>query len=161
MRRAILADRDAGVRRTDLHVEVRIADRVPDLVVAASGAEDGKGAGEDRAAGKCEACRHIDHVLLGDAHIDKAVRIVGTELGRLRRACQVGVDRHHIEAFLHKLDERLSECLAGRSSSHLRPPSEARRVQPRAQPGPGPPARRSAHCHASLPGSPCRRRPCP
>ena len=66
---------DARMRRRDLDVEARIANGVANLVIAASRAEGGKATGEDRLANKRETRGNANHVLLGNTHVDEALRI--------------------------------------------------------------------------------------
>ena len=72
MRRAVLADRDAGVRGADVHVEVRVADVVANLLERAAGGEHRERGAEDLLAGGCDARGDADHVGLGDAAVVEA-----------------------------------------------------------------------------------------
>src|SRR5262249_32047420 len=89
---AVLADRDAGVCADELHIGVRVGDRDADRLEAAHD-EAGERARERDAPGECEPGADSDHVRLGDAHVERPLRIFLGKIhghGRLR---QVGVDR--------------------------------------------------------------------
>ena len=125
----------------DLHVQVRVAHGVADLVVGAPGAEHGERARERDVAGQRETRGHVDHVLLGDAAVEQApgVSRVGELLGG-GRAGQVGVHGHDG----HALSRR-----ARRASRRTRRawPSSGQRVSVFAQfhhDGPPIPRRRTA-----------------
>lgn len=71
MRAAVGADRDARVRRADLHIEVAIAHGVADLVVSTAGAEHGERPRVGDMPRKGKARRDVNHVLLGDTAVEK------------------------------------------------------------------------------------------
>ena len=106
------------MRGAHLHVEVRVADGIPDLVVAAANAKHGKRRRERDEPGKGEARRHANHVLLGDAHVDKAIGVCLLELVGCGRPGKVGVDRADVHALVSQLDERLAKGLACCPLSH-------------------------------------------
>ena len=112
MRGAVLAHRDTGVRGTDLNVEVRVADRVTDLLKGAAGGEHGKGAREGNAAGGRDTGGDAHQVALGNAHIEEAVGAGGLELAGLRGGGQVGVEDHKVIMLVGELDEGLAVAYA-------------------------------------------------
>ena len=91
---AVFTDGDTGMGGAELDVQVRIADRVADLLEGTTRREHGKGAREDGEAGKAQAGRDADHVLLGDTAVEEAVGVFLLELGGLGGAGEVGVKDH-------------------------------------------------------------------
>ena len=154
VRGTVLAHRDAGVRGAHLDVEVRVADGVPDLVVAPAGPEDGEGAREGDASGERETSGDVHHVLLGDADVDETVRIGLPEHAGLGGTCEVGIDGDDVHALVHKLDERLAVCLARCPLSHCRPPSRGELARRRARRAPPLPGHGWVRSRASLPCPP-------
>ena len=164
------AHRHAGMRGAYLHVQVAVAHRVADLVVGAARAEHGEGTREGDVARERQPGGHIDHVLLGDAAVEQALRVFGRgggEGGRGGGAGEVGIDGHDGHAGIGQFGERRAEggtrgllrlrerrvgkLDGGSGVSHGRPPSRRRPPVRRAQP---PAVRRWAPCHATLPGLP-------
>ena len=153
---AVRADGNAGMGGAHLDVEVGDAHRVADLLPAAAGAKDRKGTGEDGAAGKRQAGGDADHVLLGDAHVDKAVRVGCSKLGGGGGTGEVGIDGHDVDALVHKLEKGGAES-GTRCFCHgvFTPPSQrAARAPHRSLPGRRRPAPRWERCRASPPGPP-------
>ena len=162
VRAAVGAHGDARMGGGDLHVQVRVAHGVADLVVGAPGAEHGKRARERDVAGQREARGHVDHVLLGDAAVEQApgVSRVGELLGG-GRAGQVGIYRHDEHALGGELRQRgavrgargllLGSGLGVCEFHHGGPPIPRRRTAP---PEPSQVPRASAPCRASRPDFP-------
>ena len=164
MRAAVGTDRDARVRRADLHVKVAIAHGVANLVVSTAGTEHGEGPRVGDMARKSKASCHVDHVLLGDTAVEKLVRVFGRGSGELLGSGgtgEVGVDRDDGHTLLREFGERRTEGGASREFlfghfgacelNHGKPPHhaplQARRARLQA-------ARRTAPCRASQPRSP-------
>jgi len=109
---------DTRVCGRKLHIKLRVAHGVADLVVRATGAEHRKAPGESRLAGDRKTGSRSDHVGLGDADVKEAV---GVGLGECRRGGgfgQIGLDGHYIDTLGGQFDERLSECLTGCALGH-------------------------------------------
>ena len=164
MRAAVGADRDARVRRTDLHIEVAIAHGVADLVVSTASAEHGERPRVGDMTRKGKARRDVNHVLLGDTAVEKLIRVFGRGSGELLGGGgtgEVGVDRDDGHTLLREFGERRTEGGAGREFlfghfgacelNHGKPPHhtplQARRARLQA-------ARRTAPCRANQPRSP-------
>ena len=112
VRGAVLAHRDAGVRGTDLNVEVRVADGVADLLKGATGSEHGKGTREGNTTGGRDTGGDAHQVALGNAHIEEAVGAGRLELTGLRGGGQVGVEDHKVIVLVGELDEGLAVAYA-------------------------------------------------
>ena len=112
VRRAVLAHRDARMRGAHLHVKVGIAYGVPNLVIAAANAKHGKGRCKRDSPRKGEARCHANHVLLGNAHVHKAVWVSLLQLVGGCGSREVRVDRADVHALVGQLDERLAKGLA-------------------------------------------------
>ena len=116
MAAAVRPHRDARMRGADLHIEVGIGHGVADLVVGTSRSEYGEGAGEGHVAGQRQPGGHIDHVLLGDAHVEEALarlRRARGELGGGGAAGEVRIHGDDGDPLLEELDERGAEGGAG------------------------------------------------
>ena len=92
LRRAILANRDAGV--TAGHLDVAVADRGHPDEVAGASQERGKGRGERNGAARRKSHRGADHHLLGDEGLEEALRILLLELLAECRVLDVRIERH-------------------------------------------------------------------
>ena len=79
------------MRGADLHVEVRVADGVADLLEGAAGREHREGARKGHAARGGDAGGQAHHVGLGDARVKEAVGVGGLELAGLRGGREVRV----------------------------------------------------------------------
>ena len=84
----------------DLHVQLRVADGVADLLKGTSCGEHGKGAGKGNLACGGDACRHAHHVGLGDTAVDVALREGLLEDASLCGVCKVSVQNDYILVFL-------------------------------------------------------------
>ena len=160
MAAAVRTDGNARMRRGNLDVQVRIADRIANLVVNAPRTEHSKGARERHVARQGQTSRHVDHVLFGNADVEKAGFVLFCRRGELLRrggTGQVGVDGHDRHARHRKLRQSRAEGSARRFllSCHVRPPSCSGRT------GQSPALQASALCHAIRPGPPCSSRLCP
>ena len=71
---SVLAERQAGVARADLHVLAGVGDALADLVVHASRAEVREGARVGDLPSDGEAGGHAHHVRLGHTDLEKAFR---------------------------------------------------------------------------------------
>ena len=98
MAAAVLTQGDAGVGHAELHVEAGVADAVADLVKAAAG-KDGKGAGKGNKAHGGQTGGHVDHVGLGNAGIEEALRELVGKGGGHGSVGQVGIQNHNFLVF--------------------------------------------------------------
>ena len=125
--RAVLADGQAAVRADDLHVQARIRDGVAHLLEGTAGSKHGKGVGKRHFAAGRQTGGHAHHVALGNAHVEKAIRIgLGKALGH-GCAGQVRIQDHQLGILLGQGDNSLAICAAGCNFlSHLQPSSSFR-----------------------------------
>ena len=72
--------------RCDLHIKVGISDRITDLVIATSRAEDRERTGKSNIARKRQSCSNIDHVLFSDAYIEEPLALFLACLGERFRS---------------------------------------------------------------------------
>ena len=112
VRRAVLADRDSGVRRADLDVQVGVGDRVAHLLERASGGEHGKRRNERNGAGRGDPGGNAHHVALGDPAVEEPVGMLFCEQAGLGRLRQVGVEDHE-GILVGKRDQRFSVRFSG------------------------------------------------
>ena len=109
----VLADRDPCVSSADLDVGARIADGISDDLKGAAGGKHGEGAGAYHLAGKRQSAGSRIHVLLGDAHVEEALRICRGKFGRHRRLGKVGVHDHQVLIFSAYFYQRFAVSLSG------------------------------------------------
>ncbi len=114
---AVLADRDARVRPHELHVRVGVGDRDADRLEAPDEEARERG-GERHLARHGEPRRHADHVRLGDADVERAIRILLREGRRHRRLREVGVERDDARVLGSELDQGFPERGARRFGWH-------------------------------------------
>ena len=112
--RAVLADRDAGVRGADVHIEVRVPDGVADLLERAAGGEHGERGAKDLLARGGNAGGDADHVCLGDAGVIEALGVGGLELAGLGGRGEVRVQDHEVVALGAERHKLLAVAGAGR-----------------------------------------------
>ena len=120
---AVLTDRQSGMRSADLDIEMRITDRIADLLKCSSGCEHGKAGGKgDLAAGSQSGC-HAHR--LGDAHIEMALRTDLRCLSGFGAAGQIGIQHDDVRILLHQLGQCLtiSDSRCTFAHSHLPPSS--------------------------------------
>ena len=122
---AVLTDRQSGMRSADLDIEMRVTDRIADLLKRSSGCEHGEAGGKgDLAAGSQSGC-HAHHVRLGDAHIEMALRTDLRCLSGFGAAGQIGIQHDDVRILLHQLGQCLtiSDSRCTFAHSHLPPSS--------------------------------------
>ena len=100
MGRAVLTDRDAGMGCADLHIQVRIADGVANLLKGTAGCKHGKCRCERHFPGCCDPGRDSHHVRLRDAAVNVALREGLLEGSGLGCACEVSIQDNDIVVFL-------------------------------------------------------------
>ena len=93
---AVLADGNAAVRRADLHIQVRIADGIADLLKGASRHKHRKAGNERHKAHRRHARRRSDHVRLRDAAVKVPVREFLLERARHRGFREVRIQHDKI-----------------------------------------------------------------
>ena len=89
VRGAVLAEGDAGVGGSYLHVGVAIGNFLAELVIDAAGHEFGEGADERHLAGYGETGGGTDHIGLGNAALDESVGELCGESVHLQRTLEV------------------------------------------------------------------------
>ncbi len=106
-----LAGEEPGVARGDLHVEPRLGDEDPDLVEGPDDGEGDEGADERDQAHRRQPGGHAEHVLLGDSHLEVAVRVGLLEDVGPRRAADVAVEHDDPRVVVRQLRDGLAEDL--------------------------------------------------
>ncbi len=116
---------EAGVAAADLDVQAGLGDEDPDLVERAHHGEGDERADERHEPRRGQPRCHTEHVLLGDAHLEKAIRIGLRKDIRLGRASRVGVEHDDPRVVSGQLGNRQAEDVAQRAThrkSHAAPP---------------------------------------
>ena len=91
LRGAVGADRDADVGAAELQVGVGDRRHADEVIGAAE--EGAEGGGEGLPAAGLHADRGGDHLLLGDVHLEEAVRVLGGEALGVGRVADLAVER--------------------------------------------------------------------
>ena len=112
LRRAVLADRDAGVRAGQADVRPRDRRHADEVVGARE--ERGERRGERHPAAHLHADRRGDHLLLGDEHLEVAVLVRLAEQLGVRRVRHLAVERDDVAAHRAERGQRLAVGLARR-----------------------------------------------
>lgn len=102
----VLANRNPRMGRTDVNVEMGIADGIPDLLERAPGGKHRKGRAEYFLTRSRNACGDANHVALGNSAVEEAIRIRSFEPARLGCCREVGIQDHKVVALgaqRHKL----------------------------------------------------------
>ncbi len=119
---------NAGISRPDLYVSVRLCNQHSDGVNGAVGKED-REAGEPRdKADRGQAHRYAHEVLLGDAHLQKPIRMRFGEFVRFGRVGQVRIQNEEVRISFTQSDQRVSPDVAHcfhTAASSLMPSSSA------------------------------------
>ena len=97
---AVLTDRQAGVGGGNLHVQVRVADGVANLLKAAARHEHGEAGNKGHIAHRGHTGGDAHHVLLGNAAVKVALGVSLAENLGLGGGGQVGVKNHQIVSAL-------------------------------------------------------------
>ena len=146
MAAAILAQGHACVGEAELHVEVRVAYAVADLVIAAA-RKHREGGAEGNQPHGAHAGGHVHHVRLGNAAIIEPLGILRGKLVGHRGLGQVGVQHHNLVIGGGQLRQRLAIGDTDRFLlAHLFSPPDPS--------APGRIVQRWAPCRASPPGLP-------
>ena len=114
-------ERDPARSRPDHHALIRIGDLVPHLLHGARGNEGRVAADEGAEPRGGEARGHAHGVLLGDAHIDDALRRVVDEAPEPDQVERVGGDRNHPLVAAAELGQSKPECEARLIGRRLHP----------------------------------------
>ena len=88
------AGEQARIARGDLHVQAGLGDEDPDLIERADDGEGDESADERDQPDARQAGGDAEHVLLGDAHLQVAVRVGQLEDVGLGRHAEVAVEHH-------------------------------------------------------------------
>ena len=112
LRRAVLADRDAGVRAAE--PEVRPADRSHPHEVGGAREERAERGGERRLAERLHADLRAHHRLLRDVDLEEALGGDPLELVRVGGVPDLAVQHHDVGAVAGEPGERVAERLARR-----------------------------------------------
>ena len=110
---AVLTDGDARVGSTDLHVGVRIADGVADLLIGAASRKHSEGGCKRDLAGQRKADSHVDHVVLSDTAIEETIGECLLEGAGLGSGRQIGVQNHQILILGTKFSQRVTVRFTG------------------------------------------------
>ena len=111
---AVLTDRQAGVGGGNLHVQVRVADGVANLLKAAARHEHGEAGNKGHIAHRGHTGGDAHHVLLGNAAVKVALGVSLAENLGLGGGGQVGVKNHQIvSALLGQFYQRIAVADAG------------------------------------------------
>ena len=105
---SVLTYGDAGVRRADLYVQVRVADRIADLLIGAACREHCKRTGKRHHAGCRKACRNAHHISFRDTAVEMSVRISLSKNARLGRACQIRIQNYKVRHLRAQFQKGLS-----------------------------------------------------
>ena len=116
MRLAGSAREQPGVARGDLDVGAGLGDEDADLVQWPVQGKGHEGADEGDAADLGHAGGHAQHVLLGDAHLEVALRVGILEDLGARGAAQVAVEHDDARIGCGEFGHDLSEDLAQRAA---------------------------------------------
>ena len=112
MGRAVLPDRDPGVGRADLDVQMRVGDRVSHLLERPSGGEHRERRHEGDRSGGRDPGGDAHHIALGDPAVEEAVGMLFGEQAGLGRLRQVGV-KHDEGVLVREGDQRFAVRLSG------------------------------------------------
>ena len=99
---------NAGHEANDADRQVRVGDRVDDLVEGAPGREHAEGVHERDQAAAGERPGHTDHVRLGHASVDEAVRERRLKEVDLTLAGQVAAQADDLRALPGQFDQRVT-----------------------------------------------------
>ena len=108
-----VAEGDAGVSGDDLYRQVLVGDIRAYLFAGAHAGEDGHGGGKGNQPRLGQARGDAEHVLLGDAHVVKAVREGLGEMDDGRCLGKVGGEADDLFVVLAQFGQRAAVDLAG------------------------------------------------
>ena len=112
MRSSIFAHGKTTVRGANLNVQVRISNGISDLLKSSARRKHGNRSGKDRTTGSSNTCGHTNHVGLGNAAVNKTLRICFAKLTRTRSFCKVSVEHEKIVMVAAKLYKSLAVRVA-------------------------------------------------
>ena len=121
MRGAVLAYGDAGVGADDLHIQMRIRQRIADLLKCAARREHGEGIDKYDFSAGGHTSGDAYHVGLCNAHVPGALRIQRAELFRPGAALKVRI-QHKDPGIGADFSQRLAISRSGRDLIHNAPP---------------------------------------
>ena len=115
MRTAIGTNRNASMRGGNLNVEVGVAHGIADLVIGATGSENGERTRIGNVSRKRKTSSNINHVLFGNTNVEQALCVFRTSLSKFLcggGAGKVGVYRNNLLTACGKLSKRYAKCSA-------------------------------------------------
>ena len=112
---AVFTDRNAAVGSRNLHIELRVADGVSNLLIGSAGRKHRKRTCKRHAAGRSDAGCDTDHVLLRNAAVDVTLRKCLAEYRGLRGTCEVRIQNEEVLVLFTKLREGSAVALASRN----------------------------------------------
>ncbi|MPL67686.1 hypothetical protein SDC9_13384 [bioreactor metagenome] len=92
----VLSHRKAGVGKAEFHVGAHVGYGIADLLVGPPGSEEGEGGGEGDEPRMGHAGGRAHHVGLGQAEVEKTLRVFGLEETGHGGVGQVGVQHHYL-----------------------------------------------------------------
>ena len=116
---AVLAHGDARVGAHNLHVEVGVAHGVAHLLKGAARGEHGEGRREGHLPAGGQAGGNANHVALGDAAVDKALRVFFLEDAGLGGLCQIRVQHNDVGVRFGQCGDCFAKALTGGLFHHF------------------------------------------
>ena len=113
MARSILTYRDSGMRCADLDIEVRITDRISDLLISTPCCKHCKG-GRKRGLACCrKSCRNRHHIALCDSAVIKTLRVFFCKIRGSCGGLQVRIQNNDFRMIRTELLQCVSVALTG------------------------------------------------
>ena len=122
---AVLSYRETSVRSANLNVQMRITNRISNLLKRTTRREHCKRGCKDLVTSSCNAGCHANHVGLSNAAVHKALRILLAVLAGTSCLCQVSIKDEKIVVLFTKLYQGFSVSLSGGNFlyiCHVMPP---------------------------------------
>ena len=110
---SILAHGNAGVGRSDLHIQMGISHRITHLLERSARREHGEAGAEGNLACGGESRRDADHIGLGNTAVNVALREHLLEHSRLGSFSQIGVQNHQVVVLFSKFYQSVAVTLSG------------------------------------------------
>src|SRR5699024_507778 len=116
---SVFPDRNARVGSADLHIQMRISDRVSYLLICAANSKHRKRTCKRNFSRCSESCRNPHHIFLRDTTVDKAVRVNLLELTASCRLCQIRIEHDDIFMFRSELHQFFTITISRRNSLYI------------------------------------------
>ena len=113
MGRSVLTHGDSRMGRSDLHIEVRVTDRVAHLLVISARRKHRKRTDKRNFSAGCKTCRDSCHIRLGNTDVPVALRKCLLKNAGLCRTCQIRVQHDQIFMLFSKLYQCVAVTLSG------------------------------------------------